>query len=84
MGNSMDGDLLNEVEKSLRKNVEDFQKQQGEKEKRSCAGKTKQAEEYFFALKVAQPAQVKHIFRLKPNSDLEEKTIADFIKYTHE
>ena len=76
-----DDDLFKSIEKSLKQNISDFQKEQKEKKKQADAERAKRAEEYFFAIKVAQPAQVKSIFRLKPNPELEEKLIGDFIKY---
>jgi len=79
----MDDNLLEAVEKSLEKNIRDFQKEQSERKERIAAEQAKRAEEYFFALKIAQPAQVKSIFRLKPDPDLEEKLIANFIQYPH-
>lgn len=77
----MNDDLLESVEKSLKQNINDFQKKQKEKKKQIDAEQAKRAEEYFFAMKIAQRAKVKSIFRLKPNPELEEKLIDDFIKY---
>ena len=76
----MSDDLYDAIEQSLNKSVSDFQKELNENRKRAAAKQAQQAEEYFFALKVAQPANVKSIFRLKPNPNLEEKVIGDFIK----
>ena len=68
------------IEKSIKESINNFRRDQNEKRKRIAAEQMKRTEEYFFALKITQPAQVKSIFRIKPNSDLEERLVADFIK----
>ena len=77
----MNDSLLDSVEKSLNKSIDDFRKEQNETKKQEAEKKAKEAEAYFFALKITQPAQVKNILRIKPNPDLEEKLIKKFIAY---
>lgn len=77
----MDENLFKSVEESVKKNIADFHNEQNEKKKQAQAEQAKRAEEYFFALKVAGPAKVKSIFRLKPTPDLEEKLVKNFVEH---
>ena len=75
----MGDDLFKSVEESLKKNLADFHQKQNEQRQQVVAEKIQRAEEYYFARKVAQPAEVKSFFRLKPDSDLEEKLVNLFV-----
>ena len=74
-------DIFQSVEDSIKKNISDFHKEQEQKRKASLAEKARNAEKYFFALKVKQPATVKSIFRIKPDADLEKNLVEQFVKF---
>ena len=81
MGEFSDEDINRALLHVYKKNQQEQQKQKSKTDEERRKRAHKEAEEYFFARKVAEPANVKSIFRIKPTMALEEKLIEQYVRF---